>query len=135
LVFFGYTYCPDICPVALTNIAEMLDHLGDEADKVAPVFITLDPDRDTPEQLAGYVTHFHPSIIGLTGTTDEIKHVAANYKVTYDKVSEGDDYLINHSGGVYVIDPMGAYLGFFDFDEPPLAVANTLREKIGGGGD
>ena len=134
LVFFGYTYCPDICPVALTNIAEMLDHLGANAKKVTPVFVTLDPERDTPEQLAGYVPHFHPSIIGLTGSADKIKQMATNYEVTYDKVTKGDDYLINHSGGVYVIDPAGAYLGFFEFDEPPAAVANTIGDMLRGGG-
>jgi len=135
LVFFGYTYCPDICPVALTNIAETLDHLGENAKKVTPIFVTLDPQRDTPEQLAGYVPHFHPTIIGLTGSADMIKQMATNYAVTYDTVTEGDDYLINHSGGVYVIDPSGAYLGFFDFDEPPEAVANTIGEMLSGAGN
>jgi protein SCO1/2 len=85
LVYFGFTYCPDVCPTSLTYIAQALDRLGPDADKVVPVFITVDPERDTPEQLKEYVRHFHPKLVGLTGTPEQIAAAAKAYRVYFAK--------------------------------------------------
>jgi protein SCO1/2 len=97
LVFFGYTFCPDVCPTTLTTISTALDILGDAASKVTPIFVTVDPERDTPEYLADYLQYFHPAIQGLSGSLDQIKNLAKVYGIYYEKGQEGgdtDDYLM-----------------------------------------
>jgi len=128
LVYFGYTYCPDVCPADLLQISLTLDQLGQAASEVQPLFITLDPERDTPAVLAQYVSSFHPSIIGLTGTPEQIQAAAAAYKVYYAKYTppDGGVYLIDHSGFTYLMDRTGKYLGFF----PPGTPANRMAEII-----
>lgn len=118
LIFFGYTYCPDVCPTSLTQISTAMDILDDKAEQVVPVLVTIDPDRDTAEVLKDYVAHFHPSVVGLTGTPEQIKQVAKAYRVYYAKVpSEAgnkDDYLMDHSAVIYLMGPDGKFVMHFN---------------------
>jgi protein SCO1/2 len=129
LVYFGYTYCPDLCPTGLDGIAHALDQLGPDAHKVQPLFITVDPARDTPEKLKEYIASFSPEIAGLTGTPDQIASVAREYQVYYakgDNVEDGQ-YLMDHSNLIYVMDPQGKFVTSFPEDMEPAAMAEALR--------
>ncbi|KJC57787.1 electron transporter SenC [Bradyrhizobium sp. LTSPM299] len=128
LVYFGFTYCPDVCPTDLQAIALALDKLGGDADSVQPIFITVDPERDTSAHLAEYVPLFHPRLIGLTGRAEAIRNVADAYKVYYAKVPlEGaGDYTVDHTAYIYLMDRDGNYLGFF----PPGTSADRMVEII-----
>ncbi len=128
LVFFGYTTCPDICPTELMEIGLAVDKLGAAGDDVQPLFISVDPDRDTPDVLAAYVAQFHPRLIGLTGTPGQIRAVADSYKAYYAKYfpNDGAVYLIDHTGLVYLMGRSGEYLGFF----PPGTSADRMVEII-----
>ena len=114
LIFFGYTFCPDVCPTSLTEISAAMDKLGPMAAQVVPILVSVDPERDTPEVLKDYVAHFHPSIVGLTGTQEQIKQAAKAYRVFYAKVvDEGGDkdaYLMDHSSVIYLMGPNGKFL-------------------------
>jgi protein SCO1/2 len=138
LLFFGYTYCPDVCPTTLGTVAVVMDELGALAEQVQPLFVTVDPERDTPEVLAEYVAQFHPSIVGLTGTPEEIAAVAKAWRVFYRKVvPEGGnaaDYLMDHSAYLYLIDPNGNFLRVFSHTQSPEEIASALLELIGGTG-
>ncbi len=123
LVYFGFTFCPDICPTDLQEIARAIDQLGPAGEQIQPLFITLDPERDTPAHLAEYVPLFHPRLIGLTGAPEAIRGVADAYKVYYEKVETGrGEYTVDHTAYVYLMDRNGGYLGFF----PP----NTSAERM-----
>src|SRR6185503_11877462 len=115
LVYFGFTYCPDICPTDLQNIGLALDRLGPAGEAVQPLFVTLDPERDTAAHLADYVGLFHPRLIGLTGDAGAIRKAADAYKVFYARIprSDGSDYTVDHSAFIYLVDRGGRYLGFF----------------------
>jgi cytochrome oxidase Cu insertion factor (SCO1/SenC/PrrC family) len=128
LVYFGYTSCPDVCPTDLQEIGLTLDHLGDDGDAVQPLFISIDPDRDTPEVLARYVGLFHPRLIGLTGAPEKIREVALAYKVYYARYRPpgGGDEVIDHTGFIYLMDRDGDYLGFF----PPGTSADRMAAVI-----
>jgi len=129
LVYFGFTYCPDVCPTDLMAIGQALERLGPDADAVQPVFITLDPERDTAEHLAEYVPLFHPRLLGLTGSLDAIGTAADAYKVYFAKVTNGkntDDYTVDHTAYIYLMDRDGKYLGFF----PPGTSAERMVEII-----
>jgi len=128
LVYFGYTYCPDICPADLLQISLTLDKLGKGGDDVQPLFISVDPERDTAAVLAQYVSSFHPRLIGLTGTPGQIRAVANSYKAYYAKYTppDGGVYLIDHTGFTYLMDRAGKYLGFF----PPGTTADRMVEII-----
>ena len=127
VIYFGYSYCPDICPADLTAISLALDRLGAAADAVQPIFITLDPERDTAAHLAEYVPLFHPRLIGLTGNAEDIRNVALAYKVYYAKYPPGrPDYVIDHSSFVYLVDHAGKYIGFL----PPGTNADRMVEII-----
>ena len=109
LVYFGYTFCPDICPATLANVGQSLKELGTKADDIQLIMISLDPERDSPEKLAEYVGHFHPSFVGVTGSPDELDKVASLYGIFYEK-AEGTNntgYLINHTATLLVIDREG----------------------------
>jgi protein SCO1/2 len=131
LVYFGFTYCPDICPTDLQNIGLALDRLGAVGDKVQPLFVTVDPERDTPAHLAEYVPMFHPRLIGLTGDAVATRAVADAYKVYYAKVprERGDDYTVDHTAFIYLIGTDGEYLGFFPPGTAPERIADTLRQQ------
>jgi cytochrome oxidase Cu insertion factor (SCO1/SenC/PrrC family) len=129
LVYFGFTYCPDICPTDLQAIGLALDKLGSDAASVQPLFITVDPERDTAEHLAQYVPIFHPRLIGLTGNPAAIRKAADAYKVYYAKIPLGkatDDYTVDHTAFIYLMDRDGNYLGFF----PPGTSADRMVEII-----
>ncbi|WP_375778795.1 SCO family protein [Bradyrhizobium sp. ma5] len=128
LVYFGFTYCPDVCPTDLQAIALALDKLGPDGDQVQPIFITVDPERDTAAHLAEYVPLFHPRLIGLTGSDDAIRKVADAYKVYYARVplKDAGDYTVDHTAYIYLMDRDGNYLGFF----PPGTSADRMVEII-----
>lgn len=131
IVYFGFTFCPDICPTELQSISTALDMLGERAAKIQPLFITIDPDRDDVEAMAAYLGHFHPSFIGLTGTPAEIEQVAHAYKIYYAKAQsseEADDYTMNHSSFIYVMDCEGRYIRHLSQGASPEEIAGALRE-------
>lgn len=135
MVYFGYTYCPDVCPTSLTDMASALDILGDKkASKIQPIFISVDPGRDTPEHLAEYVTFFHPRLIGLTGTEQQIKDVAREYRVFYriGEASPDDpqDYLVDHTSIIYLIGPDGKLVTHFSHGTTPEAMAERLGKIL-----
>jgi protein SCO1/2 len=130
LIFFGFTFCPDVCPTELQIMAGAIDRLGDKGADVVPVFVTVDPDRDTPEALARYVQQFHPRLVGLTGTHEQIAAIAKAYRVYYQKVKEegapDDSYTMDHSSVAYLMGPDGKFLAFF----PPGVTPDQMAEKI-----
>ena len=127
IVYFGYTYCPDVCPADLMAITQALDALGPAAENVQPIFITVDPERDN-KVLGEYVRAFHKSLIGLTGSTEEIRKVANSYKAFYAKVpgERSGEYGIDHTGVIYLIGRSGEYLGFM----PPQTDSERLTEVL-----
>jgi len=136
LVFFGFTQCPELCPTALSTITLAMEKLGDAAAQVTPVFITVDPARDTPEVMAEYATHFHPSLVALTGSEEEIHRAEEAYKVFASK-HETDEaaggYTMDHSGYMYLMDRQGRYVTHFSYDVSPddlaAALGRSLEEK------
>lgn len=133
LVFFGFTHCPDICPAELQVIAQALDRLGDKASKVVPVFITLDPERDTPKAMGDYVKSFGPSFVGLTGSPGAIATAAKAYRVAYTKVEDKaspNDYSVDHSALVYLMDPQGKYLAHFTYGTSAEDMAQALNRFL-----
>ncbi len=118
LVFFGFTYCPDVCPTTLTDITGWLQGLGDDASRFKVAFITVDPERDTVRAMADYVSNFHPAIIGYTGVPVEIANAAKGFRVKYERVSTEYGYTINHTAGVFVYDASGEFVSIIDFHEP-----------------
>jgi protein SCO1 len=136
LVYFGYTHCPDVCPTTLLSVAQMLEKLGPVADNIQPIFVTLDPERDTPEVMAEFTKAFDPRIIGLTGKAAEIAAVAKDYRVFFKKVkgNDGDDYFLEHSSYIYVMNPDGRYVTLFSHDQIEASddVAARLRELLVG---
>ncbi len=117
LMFFGFTYCPDVCPTTLTDISGWLDTLGDEAKDLAVYFVSVDPARDTPEQLRDYLASFDGRIMGLVGTPAETARIADAWRVVYKKVPQGDSYVIDHTATVFMIDKTGQFAGTIDFHE------------------
>ena len=133
LVFFGYTYCPDICPTELQVMSAALDNLGAKADEIQPIFVTFDPQRDTPEVLKQYVTNFHPRLIALTGTPEEIAVAAKAYRVFYSKIENSsgpDTYLMDHSTITYLMDKEGKFLKHFSYSTDAAALAQALEKAI-----
>jgi len=127
IVYFGFTACPDICPTDLMEVARALTLLGAEAERVQAVFVTLDPERDSPAHLAAYLQSFHPALVGLTGSPDAIRRMADAYKVYFAKAEGADgNGTIEHSAFVYLMDRSGAYLGFF----PPGTSAERMLTII-----
>jgi protein SCO1/2 len=136
LVFFGFTHCPDICPVELQTMSDALDRLGKAADRVTPLFITVDPARDTPDVLRQYVANFHPRLVALTGSVADIAAVAKAYRVFYAKATGGTasdkdaDYIMNHSAFVYVMGPDGRFVTHFDPGTTAETMAADLRNLL-----
>jgi cytochrome oxidase Cu insertion factor (SCO1/SenC/PrrC family) len=132
LIYFGYTFCPDICPTSLTVMAAAVDELPKEqAEQVVPVFITVDPARDTVEQLAAYAPLFHPRLVALTGSEEEVREAARAYRVYYQVPDEeGDAYLVDHSSFVYLMGPDGSYRTHFGIDASPEAMAEAIGKEI-----
>jgi len=131
LVYFGYTHCPDACPTALNDIAVALDELGPKRAEVRPVFITVDPERDTPAVLKSYVTAFDAPILALTGTAEEVAQAAKGYRVYYAKHPEaGGDYSMDHSSVIYVMDPQGRFTASFTHESSPEEIAERLKKLL-----
>jgi protein SCO1/2 len=131
LLFFGYTHCPDACPTALNEIALALDKLGDKRDKVEVVFITVDPERDTPQVLKSYVQSFDASIVALTGSPDQIAQAAKAYRVFYAKHPRPDGgYEMDHSAVIYVMDPQGRFTATFTPESTADAIAERLQKLL-----
>jgi protein SCO1 len=133
VVYFGYTLCPDICPTTLGEISDALEKLGPDADQIQPLFITLDPRRDTPTALGAYVKNFGSRIIGLTGTAEQIAAVAKEYKVYYapHRTEDAPDgYLIDHTADVYVMDRDGHFVKSFDATSLPGQLAKCLTNLL-----
>ncbi len=135
LLFFGYTYCPDICPTALSDVGTALDMLDtDKAAEFTPVFISVDPARDTPEHLKEYVSFFHPSTVGLTGSEEQIKVATRAYRAYY-RIGEPEsddplDYLVDHTAIIYVVGPDGNMLTHFSHGTTPEAMAERLGRLL-----
>ena len=135
LIYFGYGYCPDVCPTELATMASALDALAGQAAAIQPMFITIDPARDTPAFLADYVAQFHPRMIGLSGTADEIALAAKAYRVFYARAKSGDgaDYLMDHSSFIYFMGPDGRYLTLFRRGADPKDMAAQIRRLMAAG--
>lgn len=134
LVFFGYTSCPDVCPTTLFEVARVMRQLGDEARQVQPIFISVDPEKDTLERLASYVAAFHPSMVGLTGSKQQLDAVAASFKVTYgiEQVGGSDSGpgTVFHSSYLFLMDRQGAFLDVFGYGSKAEVIAARLREHF-----
>lgn len=135
LIDFGYTFCPDVCPMTLTTMAAALDRLPeDQAAQVVPIFITVDPARDTVEQLAAYVPLFGPRMVGLTGSEAEVRDAAKAYRVYFHKgEGDADTYLVDHSTFVYLMGPDGSYRTHFGVSTSPEAMAEAIGNEIAAG--
>ncbi len=128
LVFFGFTHCPDICPAALQKVAAVMETLDPKGERFVPLFITLDPKRDTTSVLSEYVKLFTPHLIGLTGTEEQVKAVEKVYKVYASKSSNTDaDYMVNHSGYIYFMSPDDQLLEVFSSDETTKNIIGKIR--------
>jgi protein SCO1/2 len=139
LIAFGYSKCPDVCQMMLQNISEALDKIGDRAAGITPLFISFDPDRDTPEVLTEHLDNFHPAIRGLTGDAAAIEKVTKAYRVYYKKVevtdpedSAPDNYIMEHSSNIYLMDRNGRYAAHFSHHTKPAEIAVAVAAAIGG---
>ena len=138
LVYFGYTFCPSTCPTALLEIATALKKLGPDAAKLQPLFITVDPQRDTPAVMGNYTQSFDPRIVGLTGTAQQISTVAKEYGAYYASQRTGpgaDDYVMDHSTYLYLMDPQGKFVRGFDEDTSGDRIADAVRKLMAQSGD
>ena len=133
LIAFGYTYCPDICPTTLVEMAAILKQLGDQADRLQPIFVTVDPERDSAKVLKTYTEFFDPRILGLTGSPALVRRAADNFKIRYAKVREpgAENYAVDHSAGMILLGPDGAFIKKFAFATPVDQISAQLREVIG----
>ena len=144
LAFFGYTNCPDACPLALSEMAQVVKQLGPDGNRVQGLFITVDPERDTPERLASYVPAFHPSFLGLRGTEEELEKVKQEFKIysSAQKSDSGSDsghgegsahYMVNHSTGIYVFDRRGRARVYFSANGRPVeAMVHDVKVLLNG---
>lgn len=136
LVFFGFTHCPDVCPTTLAYMANVLDRFGGEVERVAPIFITVDPSRDTPEVMAEYVQAFHPKLVGLTGSEAEVAAAAQSFRVYYERMEEEtapDGYLMAHSGHIYLMTPEGRFEDVFrEGDQSAEEMAADVLARMNG---
>jgi len=133
LIMFGFTYCPDICPSGLQVMSAALQQVGPKADQIVPVFVSVDHERDTPEQLALYVKSFHPRLVGLSGTAAEIAAAAKAYRVYYKKVADEKStagFTYDHSALIYLMGPDGRYVTHFSHATGPDALAAGLRKVL-----
>lgn len=137
LIAFGYTFCPDICPTTLAEMALVMEKLGERAKRLQPIFVTVDPERDTPEALKRYTEFFHPAIIGLTGSPHLVRRVADHFKVRYEKHLEpgasADKYSVDHSAGMYLLGPDGRFLLKFAYAVPPQEIAERIGALMASG--
>ena len=128
LIYFGFTYCPDVCPTTLIKMADVIDRLGEDSDSVNSIFISIDPERDKEEVIKDYVSAFHDKIIGLTGSEEQISSVAKDWGVYYQKedIEGSEDYTVNHLDIIFLANANGEYVDFF----PPKIQSALIVEKV-----
>lgn len=134
LLYFGFTFCPDICPTELGVMAAAVNALGEKGEQVTPVLITIDPERDTPDVLARYVALFHPRLVGLTGTAEQMDAAARAWHVYYGRVEDesvSEAYTMDHSSIVFLMGPNGEYLKLFRPQTPPDEMAREIAKYLG----
>ena len=131
LVFFGFTHCPDVCPTTLFEVSEVLRQLGPDANRARALFVTVDPERDTPEMLKDYLSSFDPNLIGLTGAPDAMERMLKAYRVYYKKVpTEGGGYTMDHTALVYLMDKQGRFVAPFNLKQGSAEAAANLRRYL-----
>ncbi|MBE9606545.1 SCO family protein [Acetobacteraceae bacterium H6797] len=132
VVYFGYSFCPDVCPTELGNIAAAMDELGPQSEKITPVFISVDPERDRPANLNEYVALFHPRLVGLTGSIEQVTEVARRYRVYFRKETRTDnaDYLMDHSSFIYLVGPDGMVKTVLRPQSSPETIAGAVRAQL-----
>ncbi|MFQ5611030.1 MAG: SCO family protein [Anaerolineae bacterium] len=139
LLFFGYTHCPDVCPITLGEARQIISDLGDDAGQVDFTFITVDPERDTPEVLDRYVSNFHPDIVGLSGDVDDLAAVRQAYGIFAEKEDlahehthedEAGDYLVGHTSRVFLVDPQGRLRLSYAFGTPAADITQDIRHLL-----
>lgn len=134
LIAFGYTFCPDICPTTLAEMAVVMEKLGKQSSRLQPLFVSVDPERDTPEVLRRYTEYFNPRIIGLSGSPELVRRVADHFRVLYKKHWEPgaapDKYTVDHSAGMYLLGPDGSYVTKFAYATPPAEIAARISALI-----
>jgi protein SCO1/2 len=132
LIYFGYTYCPDVCPTTLALMQDAIGRLGPKADRIVPVFITVDPARDTPAQLKSYLKSFGPDFVGFTGSARDVAKVAADYRVYFRKHPlDGGGYGMDHSSVIYLMGPDGKFVAYWDDTSiGPDALAKEIKAKL-----
>lgn len=129
LIYFGFTYCPDVCPTEMHKISLALQALrerGEDLSKLQPVFFSVDPERDTPDVVEDYLTLYDPSFLGLTGTPDQVRQAAEQYRVYYAKEGEGEYYTVNHASLIYFMGPDGHYVDHFTAEDDAVAIADRV---------
>lgn len=131
LIAFGYTFCPDICPTTLVEMATILKELGEQSGRLQPLFVTLDPERDSRQQLQTYTEFFDPRIVGLTGSPELVRRAAQNFKVRYAKVvlpgSDPANYAVDHAAGLILLGPDGAFVRKYPYGKPVAEIVGDLR--------
>ncbi len=134
LLYFGYTFCPDVCPTFLGIVGEALDILGDKAEPIVPIFVSVDPERDTPAHLKEYVVNFHPTMVGLTGSMEQVYEVARQYRVYFSKVmqqgADPDGYLMDHTSITYLMGPDGKFVSHFAHGTTAETMAKRLADLL-----
>jgi protein SCO1/2 len=129
VMYFGYTFCPEACPTTLTDLTQWMQILGPDADRLNYVFVTLDPERDTPKVMHDYVSAFDPRIRGFTGTSDQIAKVASEYRVYYKRISTSDGgYVMDHTSILYMMDADGKYVGLIGYQEKTTSAVAKLKK-------
>jgi protein SCO1 len=135
ILFFGFTFCPDVCPTTLSDISGWLDDLGAEAEQLNTVFITVDPERDTVDVMAEYVGYFHPAIRAWTGSEAEIAKAAEGFRASYERVpAESGGYTMNHAASVFLFDAAGRFVSTIDYHEPREIAVPKIRRAMNGQG-
>ncbi len=134
VVFFGFTYCPDVCPTTMAALGQAQDRLGPKAKDLQVIFVSVDPERDTPAQLKTYLSNdsFPKGTIGLTGTPDQVAAAAKAYRVYYQKAGTGSDYLVNHSTAAYLMDPKGRFARVIPFGIGPDEIVRQISGAMAG---
>jgi len=128
VIFFGFTYCPEVCPTTLAALSRWMEEMGPSADRLNVVFVSVDPERDTPAQLTTYLKNFDPRIRGLTGTVDQVASTAKAYRVYYRKVPQGSSYTVDHSSAIYLFDKKGLFVEPIGYGESADRAIKALRK-------
>jgi protein SCO1/2 len=130
MIFFGFTFCPDVCPTTLSDISGWLEDLGPEADRLNVTLISVDPERDTPAVLSDYLANFDPRITGLTGPLAEVERAAAGFRAWFEKVPRDGDYTVNHTAGVFLFHPDGRFASIIDYHEDRRFAVPKIRRTL-----